>query len=145
MSSRPWRGTRPVAGLRRQAGAPLITLPLLLAVLMAARCPSRGGCWPWCTATSAAPTAELAQAATGSATRRGRSEYPHRISRPSSPGTLSKMAGQDNRSRARSASNPAAAAAVHIGGDRVLRSVTAGDRRSGHGLSAASLVGQLRG
>ena len=42
---------------------------------MAAPAPSRGGCWPWCTAPSAALTAELAQAATGLATRRGRSEY----------------------------------------------------------------------
>ena len=64
-----------VAGPRCRAGVPLITGPPRPAVPTAARAPSRGGCWPWCTAPSAALAAELAQAATGSATRRGRSEY----------------------------------------------------------------------
>jgi len=75
MSSRPWKGLRPVAGPQCQAGVPLITGPPRPAVPMAARAPSRGGCWPWCSAPSAALAAELAQAATGLATRRGRSEY----------------------------------------------------------------------
>jgi len=46
------------------------TGPLLPAVLMA----SCGGCWPRCAAPSAALTAGLAEAVTGLATRRGRTE-----------------------------------------------------------------------
>ena len=64
-----------MAGPRCRAGVPLITGPPRPAVPMAAPAPSRGGCRPWCTAPSAALAAELVQAATGSATRRGRSEY----------------------------------------------------------------------
>jgi hypothetical protein len=75
MSSRPWKGPRPVASPRCRAGVPLITGPPRPAVPMAARAHSHGRCWPWCTAPSAALAAELAQAATGLATRRGRSEY----------------------------------------------------------------------
>ena len=49
---------------------------LLLAVLVAAYSPPRGGRWPWCTATSAALAAERAWAATGLAVQRRRTRYP---------------------------------------------------------------------
>ena len=49
-----------VAGTGCQAGAPLIIGSPLLAVLVAAYSPPRGGRWPWCTATSAALAAERA-------------------------------------------------------------------------------------
>ncbi len=67
-----------VAGTGCQAGVPLIIGSPLPAVLAAAYSPSRGGCWPWCTATSAALTAQRAWAATGLAVRRRRTrtKYP---------------------------------------------------------------------